>query len=111
MEAARHEAGAGEVCPHFHAAVELIGRRWNGAILWALMKGPLRFAEIRQLATGVSDRLLSERLKQLEAEGLVRRTVSPGTPVRVEYSLTQKGQALAPSISKLHEWAQHWVQA
>jgi DNA-binding HxlR family transcriptional regulator len=97
------------VCPHFHAAVELIGKRWTGAILWALMGQPLRFAELSQAVSGVSDRLLSERLKELEAEGLVSREVKSESPVKVQYALTHKGEALAPSISEIRRWAVRWV--
>lgn len=96
------------VCPHYHAAVELIGRRWSGAILCALTGGPLRFAELAAVVPGVSDRLLSQRLKEFEAEGLVERSVEDGTPVRVTYRLTRKGAALEPAISELRSWARAW---
>ncbi len=99
---------SGRVCPHYHAAVELIGRRWSGAILCALTDGPLRFAEIAGAVPGMSDRLLSQRLKELEHEGMVERTVEDGTPVRVSYSLTRKGAALEPVIRELRSWARHW---
>jgi DNA-binding HxlR family transcriptional regulator len=104
--------GAGQragVCPHFHSAVELIGKRWTGAILWTLLGQPMRFAELSQSIPGVSDRLLSERLKELEAEGIVSREVKSDSPVKVEYSLTKKGEELAPSISELRRWAVRWV--
>jgi DNA-binding HxlR family transcriptional regulator len=103
------DAAASErVCPHFHAAVELIGRRWSGAILCALTEGPLRFAEIAASVPGMSDRLLSQRLKELESEGVLERTVEPGTPVRVTYTLTRKGAALEPAIAELRTWARSW---
>jgi DNA-binding HxlR family transcriptional regulator len=105
QEPAAQPTGAPRVCPHFHAAVELIGRRWTGAILWTLMDRPLRFAELTQVVPGLSDRLLSQRLKELESEGIVRRTVHEGAPPKVEYSLTEKGEALAPSIGELRRWA------
>jgi DNA-binding HxlR family transcriptional regulator len=97
-----------EVCPHFHAAVELIGRRWAGAILSALSERPLRFAELTQAVPGVSDRLLSQRLRELEAEGMVERSVHPGAPVRVVYTLTDKGAALRPAMRELGAWARRW---
>ena len=97
-----------EVCPHFHAAIELIGRRWSGAILCALTERPLRFAELAQAVPGVSDRLLSQRLRELEAEAVVERSVEPGSPVRVVYELTGKGAALRPTIDELRDWARHW---
>lgn len=101
-------AAPSRVCPHFHSAVELIGRRWAGAILYSLGDGPLRFAELRQGVPGMSDRLLSTRLKELEQAGLVERTVREGTPVRVEYALTEKGCSLEPVIGGLRDWARRW---
>ena len=86
-------------CPLYHEAVELVGRRWTGAILRVLMDGPLRFSEIAQAVPELSDRLLSERMKELEARGIVERTVIPGPPLRVEYSLSQMGRELEPALS------------
>jgi len=96
------------VCPHFHAAVELIGKRWAGATLCALVDGPRRFVELSHSVPGVSDRLLSARLKELEREGLITRVVEAGTPVRVTYSLTEKGAELEPAIVELRDWARRW---
>ena len=99
------------VCPHFHAAVELVGRRWAGAILWALSeRGPHYFAELSLAVPDISDRLLSQRLRELEAEGLVERTVEPGngSRPRVSYALTEKGHALRPALDELKEWAGEW---
>jgi DNA-binding HxlR family transcriptional regulator len=93
-------------CSLYHRAIELVGKRWTGAILLVLMDGPLHFSGIRQLVPELSDRLLSERLKELEAEGIVERRVLDGAPVRVEYSLTEKGRALEPSLGALKQWAQ-----
>ena len=100
------------VCPHFHGAVELIGRRWTGAILYALAdEGSLRFAELKECVPGMSDRLLSTRLKELEAAGLVRREVQSGPRVRVSYELTRKGDSLKPVMGSLQDWAQRWHPA
>jgi len=97
-------------CPHLHEAVELIGRRWTGAIIEVLRHdGPLRFSEIVNGIPGLSDRLCSERMKELEARGVVQRTVLPGPPVRVEYDLTPMGRALGPSLNALQAWAQEWL--
>jgi DNA-binding HxlR family transcriptional regulator len=96
------------VCPHFHAAIELIGKRWTGAIVSALIDGPLRFGELAKAVPGLSDRLLSQRLRELEDEGLVERVVEAGTPVRVTYSLTGKGAELGPALSELRVWARRW---
>ena len=99
------------VCPHFHAAIELIGKRWTGAIVCALTEGPLRFGELGRAVPGLSDRLLSQRLRELEEEGLVEREVEPGTPVRVSYSLTEVGAELGPAIGELKAWAKRWKAA
>ena len=96
-------------CSLYHRAVELIGKRWTGAILLVLMDGPLRYSEIGQLVPELSDRLLSERLKELEGEGIVERHVSDGSPVRVEYGLTDKGRALEPAVRALKSWAKAWL--
>jgi DNA-binding HxlR family transcriptional regulator len=101
-------AGCGSVCPDFHEAIELIGRRWTGAILCSLIEGPRRFGELGKVVPGLSDRLLSQRLRELEEEGLVQRDVEAGTPVRVTYSLTETGEALGPAIRELKAWAKHW---
>jgi DNA-binding HxlR family transcriptional regulator len=106
------EAGeAGAVCPHFHAAIELIGKRWTGAIVCALTDRPMRFGELGKAVPGLSDRLLSQRLRELEEEGLVEREVEAGTPVRVTYSLTEVGRALGPAIDELKSWALTWKSA
>jgi DNA-binding HxlR family transcriptional regulator len=96
-------------CPLYHEAVEMVGRRWTGAILRVLMDGPLRFSEIAQSVPELSDRLLSERMKELEARGIVERTVLPGPPVRVEYALSQMGRELEPALSELQRWANRWL--
>ena len=96
-------------CPTYHHAIELIGRRWTGAILRAMLSGEARFSDIASVVPGLSDRLLSERLKELEAEGIVRRTVVASTPVRVDYALTEKGQALSEVIAAVSTWAEEWL--
>jgi len=94
------------VCPRFHAAIELIGRRWSGAILFKLIDGPHFFRELLVAIPGISDRLLSQRLRELEAEGLVERSVHDGVPARVSYCLSATGAALEPALRQLHRWAQ-----
>lgn len=96
-------------CPYYHRAAELIGRRWTGAILRALLSGVERFGDLTQTIPGLSDRMLSERLKELEAEGVVTRTVIPETPVRIEYRLTEKGRALSSVVEALSAWADEWL--
>jgi DNA-binding HxlR family transcriptional regulator len=99
------------VCRHYHRAVELIGRRWTGAVLQVLLSGRRRYCEIRGAIPEVSDRMLSERLKELEAEGIALRIVTPDTPVRVEYELTPKGRALEQALGAIAEWAEEWKDA
>lgn len=108
---ARHAENDAALCPLFHAAIELIGRKWTGAIIYLLLKSRRRFAELRDAIPEITDRMLSERLQELEQEGVVERTVIPETPVRVEYSLTKKGRALAAAIDAVGEWAHKWSGA
>ena len=96
-------------CSLYHRAVELVGKRWTGAILLVLLDGPLRFSEIGHLVPELSDRLLSERLKELENEGIVERHVIDDSPVRVQYGLTDKGRALDPALRGLKSWAKAWL--
>jgi DNA-binding HxlR family transcriptional regulator len=105
-EVASHEPA---LCARFHHASELIGRRWNGAIIYVLLQQTCRFATLRDAIPGITDRMLSERLQELEEEGLVDRTVLPDTPVRVEYSLTKKGKSLAEAIDVISKWAEKHV--
>jgi len=98
-------------CPSYHRAVELIGRRWTGAILRALLTDVKRFNDLAAAVPGLSDRMLAERLKELEAEGLVVRTVVPQTPVRVEYCLTEKGRALESVVRAVAGWVEAWPPA
>jgi DNA-binding HxlR family transcriptional regulator len=103
------EGGRPACCGLYHRAIELVGKRWTGAILLVLLDGPLHFSGIRQLVPELSDRLLSERLKELEAERIVERRVLDGSPVRVEYSLTAKGRALEPTLGALKQWAHEYL--
>ena len=100
------------MCARFHRAVELIGRRWTGAIVSVLIhRDTLRFGEIADAVPQLSDRLLSERMKELEARGVVRRHAEPGPPLRVHYELTDMGRSLQPALSELKSWAQRWLRA
>ncbi len=100
-----------ELCAQFHRASELIGRRWTGAIIFVLLKSRCRFATLRDAIPDITDRMLSERLQELEQEGIVERTVLPDTPVRVEYALTKKGRALGAAFDAIAEWAHKWGAA
>ncbi len=95
-------------CPAYRRAMELIGRRWTGAILRVLLSGATRFSDVTAAVPGLSDRLLSERLKELKAEGIVTRDVTPAIPVRIDYRLTEKGRALHEVIVAVSTWAETW---
>ena|SRR5688572_28369135 len=99
------------LCARFHAAVELVGRRWTGAVIQILLDGRRRYAELRDAIPEISDRMLSERLRELEGEGIVARLVIPETPVRVEYELTEKGRALERALGEIGKWAERWGSA
>ena len=101
------EGEAGTVCEHFQRAAEILGRRWNPQVISALIAGPGRFGELRDRVPGISDNLLAERLKQLEAAGIVLRTVHDDRPVRIEYSLTTSGMGLEKAMDALAQWAEH----
>ena len=105
------EIPPGECCPHLHEAIELIGKRWSGAIVHVLLTSgkPLRFSEVAEAIPQLSDRLLSERMKELEARGIVERQVHAEAPVRVEYELTTMGRDLAPALGELRRWALHYL--
>jgi DNA-binding HxlR family transcriptional regulator len=98
-------------CPRYHHAVELVGRRWTGAVIRVLLHGRARYHALRDAIPDISDRMLSERLRELEQEGVIDRVVVPETPVRVEYELTEKGRALEPVVREIARWAERWVVA
>ncbi|WUH98696.1 helix-turn-helix transcriptional regulator [Spirillospora sp. NBC_00431] len=96
-------------CPRYHRAVEVIGKRWTGAILRAMLLDVNRFADLRGVVPGLSDRMLTERLKELQDEGIVERIVHDETPVRIEYRLTEKGLELHDAVYALSRWADRWI--
>lgn len=97
------------VCARFHRAVELIGGRWTGAIIQTLLQGKARYALIKASIPDITDRMLSERLRSLEAEELVTRRVAPQSPIRVEYELTAKGRSLESALLEISAWAERWI--
>ncbi|MBF0687510.1 MAG: helix-turn-helix transcriptional regulator [Cellulomonas sp.] len=114
-----NEARAGEVeerdvafghCRSYHAAIELIGRRWNGVILQRLLGGPLRFSEIRRDIPRLTDAMLSQRLRELEDAGIVERAVTDDRPVQITYGLTPVGQRLSPVLNAVAEWSDEWAR-
>lgn len=98
-----------QLCPKFEKAMKMISQRWTGLIIYQLLSGPQRFCTIES-SLPISGRLLSERLKDLEQEGIVKRAVYPEKPVRIEYSLTEKGMSLEAAIRAIEEWSQGWVE-
>lgn len=98
------------MCPRFETAFSFLGKRWNGLIIQTLMSGPKRFKDISGLIPSMSDKMLSERMKDLEGEGILVRHVYPETPVRIEYELTDKGRALEPVMKQIQSWAESWVK-
>lgn len=98
-----------QLCPRFQTAVDILGKRWTGLIVRVLQEGPRRFNEILATLEVVSDRMLSTRLKELEKEGIVVRTVRPEPPVRVQYHLSEKGVALGQVIEALGAWGEKWI--
>src|SRR6266498_5286104 len=93
----------------FQRAIELIGKRWTGAVVKALVPAPARFNQLLAGIPGISDRVLTERLRELETEGVVERLVDPGPPVRVSYRLTARGRALEPVLASIDAWAADWM--
>ncbi|MBV9790374.1 MAG: helix-turn-helix transcriptional regulator [Chloroflexi bacterium] len=96
------------LCPKYERAVELLGKRWTGLILRVLGNGPTTFTKIARTVDKLSDRVLSERLKELEQRGVVQRRVDPTIPVKIEYSLTDKGRDLQEVLDALQQWADRW---
>lgn len=107
------EPAADACCPQYHEAIEFLGKRWTGAIVRVLThRSPRRFSEIAQAVPELSDRLLSERMKELEARGVVVRTETPepgSHRTRVEYALTPMGRELEPALEAIESWAQRWL--
>ncbi|MDH6182030.1 DNA-binding HxlR family transcriptional regulator [Microbacteriaceae bacterium SG_E_30_P1] len=97
-----------EECRRFQASAETVGKRWSGGILMALYLGSTRFSEILGRVEGLSDRMLAQRLRELEAEGLVERDVIPTVPVQIRYALTERGTDLMRALQPLAAWGQRW---
>lgn len=98
------------LCPKFESAFELLGKKWIGLIIMVLMDGPKRFCNIREVIPELSDRVLTERFKELEVMGIIKRSVYPETPVRIEYELTEKGVDLKTTFDEIQKWSSKWVQ-
>jgi DNA-binding HxlR family transcriptional regulator len=107
----RKGAGLQALCPTVERAFDLLGRKWSGLIIRELSDGPRFYRELEKGIPNVSARMLSERVKELETEGVVTRTVQPGSPIRVVYELTEKGRALIPVMQGIESWARAWSEA
>jgi len=99
------------LCPRFEAAFEILGKRWTGLIIRVLLDGPKRFKEISDMIPHMSDRMLAERFKEMEALGVIARNVYPETPVRIEYELTEKGKALSSVMDEVQRWSDRWMSS
>lgn len=96
------------ICPKFEKAITILSQRWTALVIYQLLHGKQRFNEI-QSAIGISGKVLSDRLKDLEQQGLVKREVIPNTPVIIEYSLTEKGYSMKEILQTIEDWSQSWV--
>lgn len=99
-----------KICPRFEKAIEILSKRWTALIVYQLLNGPQRFVEIENSIPNLSGKVLTDRLRELEAEEIVRRDVYPDIPVRIEYSLTEKGKAMAPLFEDIATWADQWIE-
>lgn len=97
-----------KVCSLFHNAIEIIGKRWTGAIIYCLCGGSKRFSELQEAIPDISSRLLTERLKELEETEIISRQITKDRPIQVIYSLTEKGLDLEPIFGSIHDWASKW---
>ena len=97
-----------KICPRFEKALKILNHSWNTLLIYQLLEGPQRYSTIKN-QVGISSRVLTERLKELEIENIVKRTVIPSTPVVIEYELTEKGHALAPILKAIEQWSSTWV--
>ncbi|MGN7454496.1 winged helix-turn-helix transcriptional regulator [Paenibacillus pasadenensis] len=97
------------MCPKYEAAIELLGKKWTGLIIRVLLGGPKRFKEIKEQIPEMSDKMLTDRMKELETSQIVTRNVYPEMPVRIEYELTEKGRHLKPVIESIQDWGEDWL--
>jgi DNA-binding HxlR family transcriptional regulator len=98
-----------QMCPRFEAAFGLLGKKWTGLIIRSLLDGEKRFCDMQTIIPALSARMLTERFKELEEKGILTRKVFPEMPVRIEYSLTEKGKALGKVMDEIQKWAEEWT--
>ncbi|TCM97979.1 HxlR family transcriptional regulator [Paenibacillus sp. BK033] len=97
------------MCPKYEAAADILGKKWTGLIIRVMLGGPKRFKEIKEQIPEMSDKMLTDRIKELESQSIVKRTVYPEMPVRIEYELTPKGRELQPVIESIQSWGEQWM--
>jgi DNA-binding HxlR family transcriptional regulator len=98
-----------KMCPKYESAAEILGKKWTGLIIRVLLGGPKRFRDIKEQIPDMSDKMLTDRMKELEAFGILTRTVYPEMPVRIEYELTEKGKNLEEVILSIQSWGENWM--
>jgi DNA-binding HxlR family transcriptional regulator len=98
-----------KMCPKYESAAEILGKKWTGLIIRVLLGGPKRFKDIKEQIPDMSDKMLTDRMKELEASGILTRTVYPEMPVRIEYELTEKGKNLEEVILSIQSWGENWM--
>ena len=98
-----------KMCPKYESAAELLGKKWTGLIIRVLLGGPKRFKDIKEQIPDMSDKMLTDRMKELEAAGVLTRTVYPEMPVRIEYELTDKGRDMEGVIESIQVWGEKWM--
>ncbi|MFC0560473.1 winged helix-turn-helix transcriptional regulator [Halalkalibacter alkalisediminis] len=98
-----------QMCPKYETAIDLLGKKWTGLIIRVLLDGPKRFKDIKAQIPDMSDRILTERMKELEQQNIIVRNVFPEKPVRIEYVLSEKGLALRPVIESIQSWGERWT--
>lgn len=98
-----------KMCPKYESAIDVLGKKWTGLIIRVLLGGPKRFKDIKEQIPDMSDRILTERMKELESLNILTRQVYPETPVRIEYELTEKGRNLEQVIEAIQKWGEDWM--
>lgn len=97
------------MCPKYESAAELLGKKWTGLIIRVLLGGPKRFKDMKEQIPDMSDKMLTDRMKELESLGILTRNVYPEMPVRIEYELTEKGRHLEEVIQSIQTWGENWL--
>ena len=97
------------MCPKYESAIELLGKKWTGLIIRVLLGGPKRFKELKEQIPEMSDKMLTDRMKELESLGILKRTVYPEMPVRIEYELTDRGADQEQVILSIQNWGERWM--